>query len=165
MTKSRRIAILDSNTAFHGKKLRAPLFGLYQLCFDLSDKEEQRLAHSGALLRSMHLARAGEPLQAGLAVRFISGYVPTYSQEDEYDGRILHGRMSDAKKLELIDMIKAGGAKSFHHLAKAALNIRSDAEDKFTGSEALGILKADVDNLGKLFSCGLPAEQIGRAHV
>lgn len=165
LTKSRRIAILDSNTAFHGKKLRAPLFGLYQLCFDLSDKEEQRLAHSGALLRSMHLARAGEPLQAGLAVRFISGYVPTYSQEDEYDGRILHGRMSDAKKLELIDMIKAGGAKSFHHLAKAALNIRSDAEDKFTGSEALGILKADVDNLGKLFSCGLPAERLNLSRL
>lgn len=165
LTKSTTVAVLESSATFSGKRLREPLFGLYQLCFDLSASEGQQLARSGALLRSMHLVRAGEPLQEGRTIRFISGFVPTYRKEDEYDGRILHGRSSDAKKLELIDMIKEGGAKSFHHLAKAALNIRPDSEEKFTGTEALGILKADVDNLGKLFACGLPEDRLNLSRL
>ena len=113
----------------------------------------------------LQLARTGEPLNNKLAIRFISGYVPVYKPEDEHDNRLLHGRKSDEKKLELIDMIKDGGAKSFHHIAKAALNASYDSAEKFSGSEALGILKADVDNLGKLFACGLPPERLNLSRL
>jgi CRISPR-associated protein Csm1 len=165
LIKSKSLALIDSGAVFAGNKLKAPFFGLYQLSFDLDDKTSAELIKKGALLRVVTLARAGELLRKNLAVRYISGYVPVYTAVDEHDNRLLHGRMSDEKKLELIAMIKDGGAKSFQHIAKTALIPRSDSDEKFCGVEALGILKADVDNLGKLFACGLPAERINLSRL
>lgn len=165
LIKSRSIAILDAKTAFPGNRLKEPLFGCYQVSFDLDGKTARESAGTGALLRMMRLARMGDPLGNGLAIRFISGYVPVYQAEDEHDERLLHGRMSDEKKLELIGMIRDGGAKSFHHIAKAALHPSPGQEGKFAGVEALGVLKADVDNLGKLFACGLPPERLNLSRL
>jgi len=165
LIKARTVSMLDADAVFSGNSLKEPLFGCYQLSFDLDEKTSRKLAGAGALHRVMQLARTGEPLNTGLAIRFISGYVPVYRPEDEHDGRLLHGRMSDEKKLDLIDMIKEGGAKSFHHIAKVALNPSLDSDEKFTGVEALGVLKADVDNLGKLFACGLPPERLNLSRL
>ncbi len=45
--------------------------------------------------------------------------------------------------------------------AKKALN-RTEEPDKFSGIEALGVLMADVDNLGLVFSCGLKRKSLSR---
>jgi CRISPR-associated protein Csm1 len=165
LIKARTVSVLAADAAFSGNRLKEPIFGCCQLSFDLDEKTSRKLAATGGLHRMMQLARTGEPLSSGLAVRFISGYVPVYTPEDEHDGRLLHGRMSEEKKLELIDMIREGGAKSFHHIAKAALNPSHDSDEKFTGVEALGVLKADVDNLGRLFACGLPPERLNLSRL
>lgn len=165
LIKARSLAVLAATASFPGTRLREPLFGRYQIAFDMDEASSGEKAGSGELLRMVRLARMGESLGSGVAVRFISGYVPVYVPEDEHDERLLHGRMGDDKKLELIGMIKEGGAKSFHHIAKAALNPSPDGEGKFTGVEALGVLKADVDNLGKLFACGLPPERLNLSRL
>lgn len=165
LIKARSLAILDAASTFPGSRLREPLFGLYQISFDPDGKSAGAKAATGELLRMARLAKAGETLEAGLAVRFVSGYAPAYIPEDEHDERLLHGRMSDEKKLELIGMIREGGAKSFHHIAKAALNPIPEGEGRYSGVEALGVLKADVDNLGKLFACGLPPERLNLSRL
>jgi len=50
-----------------------------------------------------------------------------------------------------------GRPKTFTHLACKAMNPCADADGdkKFTGIQALGIMKADVDRLGMLMTCGI----------
>ncbi|MCX7725048.1 MAG: hypothetical protein N2042_07380, partial [Thermodesulfovibrio sp.] len=94
--------------------------------------------------------------------KFINGYVPKYEEEDLYDDRYLAGRKSEKKKIEMLEQIKAekdeAVPKTFAHIAVKALNF-TDTPNKFKGIEALGILKADVDNLGLLFACGMRKER------
>jgi len=147
-----------------GNSLKSPLFGCYQIAFNLDLNNINDLVKRGELIAISSFARAGDAVQKGYAVRFVSGYVPLYTEEDKYDDRILAGRTSDEKTSELIDMIEAGGAKSFHHIAKSS-RIATDKDGKFKGTEALGILKADVDRLGKLFACGLPKERLNLSRM
>jgi len=92
--------------------------------------------------------------------KFINGYVPVYSKsdsEDETIDRILHG--DEENKEELLEMIKDGGIKSFHHISAMSLR-RVEGTDKFEGLNRLGVLKADVDNLGTIFSHGIGKKDI-----
>jgi len=88
----------------------------------------------------------------------INGYVPVYTKEDEYDDCLLAGEKSEQKKEELIDDIKEEKPKTFHHLAQKALSIDYEGDKKIIcrGLPVLGVFKADVDNLGAIFGCGLP---------
>jgi len=54
--------------------------------------------------------------------------------------------------------MKEGDPKTLNHLASLALNPAKDGEG-FEGVAALGVLKADVDHLGLLMSCGLKNER------
>jgi CRISPR-associated protein Csm1 len=121
LIKSKTLAVIADGASFAGSRLKEPFFGCYQLSFDLDKSTSDELAHKGSLLRLVSLARTGEASDVSLAVRYISGYVPIYTPSDEYDDRYVHGRASDKKKLDLIAMIADGGAKSFQHIAKAAL--------------------------------------------
>ena len=166
LVKSDRLAILKQGNGKSVGKLKEPLFGDYQLVFDPTSEVLAASMKQGNVLRYWHVGRIGDQMPAGVTVRFISGYIPTYTQEDQDDlYRLLHGEKSDQKKEELYGMIAEGGAKSFHHIAKMALLPHPDKEEKFTGSEALGFLKADVDNLGKLFACGLPENRLNLSRL
>jgi len=159
------VAVIEAGTPYDDNGLVTPLFDRYQLLFDLKESHEARFLKEGKLLALRHLARAGAPLDGRLAVRFIGGYVPTYTDADQHDERYIYGRMSEEKKLEMIDMIRDEGVKSFQHIAKGALLPRPDGEGRFSGTEALGVLKADVDNLGKLFACGLPEKRFNLSRL
>jgi CRISPR-associated protein Csm1 len=88
-----------------------------------------------------------------ITVKSINGYVPFYTEEDNNDDRLLFGKKSDKTKEGLIDSINNKSPKTFLHIAKKALN---QVDNTFEGIEALGVLKADIDNFGVLFACGLP---------
>ena len=159
--KEKRIAITTVDAELHGNILKEPIYGRYQMSFDVGGKLLE-LLQSESLLKywDIRLSEDGN-IAKDITAKFISGYVPKYREEDvaeEMINRILHGEKSDKKKNELFDMIKRGDPKTFNHIAKMALN-KIDNSDKFKGIEALGILKADVDNLGLLFACGLPKEK------
>lgn len=165
LVKSERLAVLRADADFAGSRLREPLFDAYQVTFDPTGDAVLSQAKQGRLLRLWHTGPIGERIPVGVAVRYISGYVPVYGREDEFDNRLLYGEKSEERKLELIDMISEGGAKSFHHIAKAALIPRPDSDEKYLGVEALGFLKADVDKLGKIFACGLPEERLNLSRL
>jgi len=61
--------------------------------------------------------------------------------------------MSEQKKKELFEELRSGDPVPFHVISLQSKSVHEG--DKILGLDALGILKADVDNLGMLMACGL----------
>ncbi|MEW6108102.1 MAG: type III-A CRISPR-associated protein Cas10/Csm1 [Nitrospirota bacterium] len=165
LVKEQRIAVTTIDADLEREHLSEPVFGEYQLSFKVTGKLND-LANSGKLLKYWDIGISDDGnIAKDITSRFINGYVPKYEDEDLHDNRYLAGRKSDKKKQEMIDQIsvdkKSKTPKTFAHIAVKALNY-TDKPDKFTGIEALGILKADVDNLGLIFSCGLRRSSLSR---
>ncbi len=162
IVKKTRIAICDKDADIKGeeKKLLEPIFGVYQVAFIEGDLT--KMAREGTLLKYWDIAISADGQVAkDVTARFINGYVPVYTEEDLDDDRLLEGTRSEAKKLELIEQIRLDSVsptpKTFTHIACKALNPSTNGgRKKYTGIQALGILKADVDELGMIMACGIP---------
>ncbi len=156
LVKKDTIAVIkkDANITERETTLE-PIFEDYKVSFSMNHVKE--LIKDGKLLRLWHIGEIGSK---GISIKFLKAYVPVYEESDlkeENIDRILAGKKSDKLKNELFDSLEAGIPKTFSYLAKMALE---KSGDDFTGIEALGVLKADVDNLGAIFSCGLREDQI-----
>ena len=164
LVKVPRIAATTPDAEIYGGKLKEPIFGEYQVSLDVDGRLSQ-LANTGKLLKYWDISISEEGrIAKDITAKFINGYVPQYNDSDGTDeslNRLLHGEKTEKKKEELFNMIRDGIPKSFHHIAKWALN-PADRPDKFKGIEALGILKADVDNLGLIFAVGLKKQNLSR---
>lgn len=156
IVKKTRIAVttVDADIRGEGVKLIEPLFGEYQVAF--ADGELNKLAREGKLLKYWDISiNPDGHIARDVTARFINGYVPIYDQEDFHDDRILEGKKSESKTEALIDEMEEGRPKTFTHIAYKAMNAVPDEKNKFVGIQALGVLKADVDHLGMLMSCGI----------
>ncbi len=165
LVKAGRIAVADTDAELYGDKLMEPIFGRYQVSLDVDGKLKDMVG-KGDLIKywDISVSKTGD-IAKDITAKFINGYVPVFDESDMHDDRYLAGRQSDKKKEELIDQIREDKdnktPKTFSHITKKALNL-TDRPDKFTGTEALGVLKADVDNLGLIFSCGLRRKSLSR---
>jgi len=165
IVKQNRIAVCKKDADIKGEesKLLEPIFGVYQVAF--IEGGLKQLARYGSLLKYWDIAiNADGQVAKDVTVRFINGYVPVYTNEDLHDDRILEGKRSEAKKIELLEQIRVDKnrktPKTFAHMACKALNPNADGGRKYTGIQALGVLKADVDQLGMILSCGIPEQDI-----
>ncbi|MBW2737575.1 MAG: type III-A CRISPR-associated protein Cas10/Csm1 [Deltaproteobacteria bacterium] len=157
IVKEDRIAIATLDADIKGGKLLEPIFGEYQIFFP--DGKLNEMARSGTLLKYWDISIDPEGVVSrAVTARFINGYVPVYREEDFNDDRLFEGRKSDEKKEERVDQMKKDVLKTFEHISNKALNPKENGGG-YCGIEALGILKADVDQLGLLMSCGLKKEQ------
>jgi len=136
------------------RSLRIPLFG-YWLGMVGSEAQSGKLgdlARDGTLRRCWDLSlpsAAAAPLFHGYARRFINGWVPQFSDDDlQYMERY---------PTELREGWEVGDVKSFEHLAceNRYLDQRQDQAEYWSGIQALGVLKGDIDNLGALFESGM----------
>lgn len=134
--------------------LMEPVFGRYHVGFTTGQMKEA--ARNGSLLKYWRLDRGdwGKETGAVIAAKEIGGYVPVYTEADQYDNRILDGRKADSKKEEMIDQMNLGVPKTFHHIAACAKLPDENEDRRYRGIEAIGVLKADMDNLGLIFSAG-----------
>lgn len=139
LVKNRGIAVLSGSSA----SLREPVFGRYQLMFPDGDLSKE--ASEGRLVRFWQTA-IEEKGKNRFSLKLINGYVPVYSKEDTYDDRLTKSEDEDER-------INVGAPKTLNHIAEKAL--LSNDNGKITGVDALGVLKADVDNLGLVMACGL----------
>jgi CRISPR-associated protein Csm1 len=162
IVKGNRIAVVKADFKIEGEQLAEPIFDCYQVSFKVKG-ELNKLSREGSLLKYWDIAISenGE-IAKDVTAKFINGYVPKYTEkelnEDAID-RILAGKHGEKKKEDLFDSMEEGIPKTFSYLAKMALE-RKEGEEKFTGVEALGILKADIDNLGFLFACGIRKDRL-----
>lgn len=159
LVKKNRLAITAIDADLHGQKLLLPIFDNYQMSFVTGRLVELSKAEALFKFWDIGIAENGN-IAKDITAKFINGYVPKYGEDDKKEEmieRLLHGNKTDEKKNELFDMIDDESPKTFLHIAKMALNKIQDSKSrkKFMGIEALGILKADVDNLGLVFACGL----------
>ncbi|MDI6781272.1 MAG: type III-A CRISPR-associated protein Cas10/Csm1 [bacterium] len=161
LVKAERIAITAIDADIYGDKLKEPFFGEYQVSFDVTKKLND-LAEKGTLLRywDISICKDGN-IARDITAKFINGYVPFFDESDSNDMRYLHGTKGDKRKLEMIEQMDIGKPKTFSHIACKALN-PTDKQDDFTGVEALGVLKADVDKLGLIFGLGLKRNSLSR---
>jgi CRISPR-associated protein Csm1 len=158
LMKKDRLAVLtaDADSKDQQKSLLEPIYEKYQVSFTTGNMNEP--AREGRLLRYWNLSLSDDGgVPTDITARLINGYIPTYDLEDQYDDRILAGEKSETKKLLAIDQIQPGVPKTLEHIACKALNPSDDGES-FAGVAALGVLKADVDELGTLLSYGLPKQ-------
>ncbi|MDQ7837997.1 MAG: type III-A CRISPR-associated protein Cas10/Csm1 [Thermodesulfobacteriota bacterium] len=163
LVRTSRIAVTTIDAEIPGPKLLDPLFGDYQVSLNVDGKLD-KLAEKGVLLKywDISLPQNGR-IAKDITAKFVNGYVPKYEQEDNHDERLLVGPKREETIMELIEAVRPGEEtpKTFLHIAKKALN-HTDKPGRFTGIEALGILKADVDNLGLVFACGLRHNSLSR---
>jgi CRISPR-associated protein Csm1 len=145
LVKADAIAIWQKEDENFSKTLREPVLGKYQIWLGKIGEAIQK-ARKGKLLKIARLSpSASEADWRKLAFKPIKGYVPTYTEEDEY---IVSSMQEE---------VKSGNIKSFSALAETARKEFFAGESK-TGVAALGVLKADVDNLGMIFGMGLNSE-------
>ncbi|HOY66166.1 MAG TPA: type III-A CRISPR-associated protein Cas10/Csm1 [Candidatus Ozemobacteraceae bacterium] len=160
LVKEPRFAVTAAEADLRGDRLKCPIYGRFQLGFDVSGR-------LGDLARVGHLHHYWDleiPADGNFAKpithRFINGHVPRFEEADQHDDRYLCGRGSEEKRLELIDMMKERAVKTFAHIAKGALTPIEGKPGACEGIEAMGVLKADVDNLGLIFGSALPPERM-----
>lgn len=155
IVKEEQIAITKKDAEIFGKKLQVPIFDEYQLFFPTGDLKKLVAEKKVFKLWNIGISQNGY-IAKNTTAKFINGYIPKYEQSDlktENVDRIIAGKKSEKMKEELFDSMELDVPKTFAYLSKMALN---KVNDKFVGIEALGIFKADVDNLGYIFSCGIP---------
>jgi len=143
--------LLITRTHINHNTLTLDLFG-YHVSFTGSENaggELAQLAAGGDLRRAWDYALPASEQEAlfhGYARRNINAYVPLMGDLDAWERDRYQGLAED-------DDWDARAPKSFEHIAKDALWL--DAKGRWMGTEALMILKGDVDNLGAIFEKGL----------
>jgi len=138
LVKTKGLAVLTGASG----TLREPIFGEYQLMF--SDDALVKEASEGRLIRFWQTA-IGDKGKNRFSLKLINGYVPVYSKEDIYDERLTQSADEDER-------VNVGAPITLNHIAEKSLIPLSDG--KISGVDALGVLKADVDNLGLIMACG-----------
>ncbi len=95
-----------------------------------------------------------------VATRPIANYVPIFGEQDRNDAPKKYRGIEEEGAEDGEAGIELGALKTMAHLAADS---REPDGGKWIGRPLLGILKADVDNLGQIFGAGLGADRsIGR---
>ncbi|MCD6306077.1 MAG: type III-A CRISPR-associated protein Cas10/Csm1 [Deltaproteobacteria bacterium] len=89
--------------------------------------------------------------------KLLNRYVPRYQEERSSHLHSLTSKMSEKKKTELFEELRVGDPLPFHVISLMSRNVGESGN--ILGLDALGILKADVDNLGMLMASGLEKER------
>lgn len=131
--------------------LAIPLFGYY-IQFTEAEEDSGKFrkdVDSGNIRRMVDFSPAAtDPNQAlwnGYARRNISGYVPYFKNDNEWEN-------SKYKNCDDDEEINLFAPKTLNHIACEDLMPEGD---KWLGIRALAVLKGDIDNLGDLFQNGL----------
>ena len=109
-------------------------------------------ARAGSLLRFWDFSlpqNIRDTLWHGYARRYISAYVPHFSEVDECPCN----KYAPVKDTEGAEEVREGSPKTFSHLACEERHTENG--DTFAGKVAIAALKGDVDNLGNIFQQGL----------
>ncbi len=146
----RSLAITEVDADLHKDRLHVPIFGRYQISFKVGGRLGD-LIKAGTLLRYWDISHHDDgSISRKLTSRPLKGYMPLATDADQTEEFWMIGGESDDAKLEAAP--ETGTPKCFKAIAKSCYSLVSgDAK----GVEALGVLKADVDQLGAIMGFGL----------
>ncbi|MDL1970759.1 MAG: type III-A CRISPR-associated protein Cas10/Csm1 [Candidatus Desulfofervidaceae bacterium] len=126
-----------------GQGLKYPVIGKFG--FEFAEKDTLDENSGDVLIYQLTEGFYGYPL------KYIARYVPTF-EKDEWQEK----KYKRLEKEKLPKEQEAGAIKTFFHLACDAL---TKEDGQWIGSRFLGVLKADVDNLGLIFREGLKRKE------
>lgn len=161
LVKKNRLLVTEQGQkeAPDNNRLMEPIFGRYQVEFR-DGGEDLNPGESRCLLKYWDLTIDPEGrLSLEVPVKLINGYIPVCTKDDREDVRLGAGEKGAAKREELKKQIEPGDPKTLEHLAILALE-KGEKPENCRGLEALGVLKADVDELGFWMACGLPSADL-----
>lgn len=154
-----RIAITTKDANLK-EKLRVPVFDKYQLAFVTGELSE--LAKEGKVIHFWDINKLWQSDKYSeekiYSFKLINGYVPRFREEmdtDEIIEKLTYGEKKE-DKIQILETLREDTILSFHHIAKFALE---KSDDGYVGVDALGVFKADIDNLGTIFLKGLRPEK------
>lgn len=139
------IIAITKHDAMLKEKLRVPIFNKYQISFD--EVSHDKILHYW----DINSLWKGKPREKFLSVKLINGYVPRFTEDTE-----TLFAFGESNQKEALEELQPGSILSFEHLSKIALQ---KSDKGFLGVDALGVFKADVDNLGTIFLKGLRPEK------
>lgn len=163
IVKKGRVAVTTIDADLFKDKLMEPIYGKYQITLDVH-KNLKALSDKNQLLKYWEIIIPNtDNFKTDITLKLISNYVPLYNKEnkDFFEKRLNFSNKTEKSKAELEEISHEGVPISFNHISISALNEVTDSDDKFYGTEALGVLKADIDNLGLIFASGLNPLNIG----
>ncbi len=139
LVKQSHAVICDPEGNLAGKRLLDPVFNYYQILFPENEIRDRATGEDhGAAWDNGHIlkywkirAMSDDDASSGITEKHINGYVPVYNQADSCDGDAQPG------------------------MPKTLNDIAASAATNNQGTQALGVLKADVDHLGLIMACGL----------
>ena len=149
LAHNERILVTSEHIAHN--TLKIDLFG-YFISFSAGEEASGRfgqLAREGALRRAWDYSLPASRQQVlfnGYARRNVNAWIPMMGDPNAWEADRYRG-------LEENGQWDARAPKTFEHIARDDLWL--DEQDHWKGSEALMVLKGDVDNLGKLFEKGM----------
>ena len=149
LVRGRNIAVFRGKVnAGKKKRLLKPVYGSYQVGFhdDIPDSWQGNVIK---FWKTVINEDGSLPSQGTL--RLLNGYVPLFTELDKADEYVCD-IVADELEADMDTLVRDGIPKTFNVLAAMARHSGK-------GTEALGVLKADVDNLGLLLSCGLPSHR------
>ncbi|MFZ7110047.1 MAG: type III-A CRISPR-associated protein Cas10/Csm1 [Desulfatiglandales bacterium] len=137
-------------------ELTEPLLGCYQLRFVGSGQKERTEREDIRKHWDISIFAEREGREE-VCRKLLNRYVPRYQEGDHHFLSLLTSTNSRQNANEIIEEIDVGDPLPFHLISLKSRNLQEG--DKILGLDALGILKADVDNLGMLMACGLQPER------
>lgn len=154
LVRSRFLLITQSKPTGHTLyTCKLPVFGFFISFLDAKQPPHAVPADTAALWDFSIPKNSNEPIFRGVARREFNAYVA------RFDGNYLNPaqyKTPDSDEVA-IEEVK-GNIKTFSHLADED---RHQENDEWLGISALGALKGDVDNLGKIFRVGLGNQTLG----
>ena len=149
LVRGRNIAVFRGEiNADKKKRLLEPVYGSYQVSFHDDNPDSWQ----GNVIKFWKTGiNEDGSLPAQGTLRLLNGYVPLFTELDKADEYVCEMVAAD-QEADIDTLVREGVPKTFNLLAAMA---RHGGK----GTEALGVLKADVDNLGLLLSCGLPSHR------
>lgn len=157
IVRENEVVIIETeNEPERAGELMEPILGSYQLRFRRTSSASD--PDSAVVRKYWDISIFGESeVSSGVSRKLLNRYIPRYQAEDGGHLGILTSKMSEQKAQEFFEELRVGDPMPFHAISLKARNV--DEEKRVLGLDALGILKADVDNLGMLMACGLQQER------
>lgn len=143
LTTTSRLWIFADNAPQSIAALKLAIFG-YTVAFS----DEKEIFTDAIRVWDFSISTTSNDLWNGLARRNINSYIPFFSAKQD---------LQSEKYLEVDKDVHHDRPKSFEHLAAADRELHNG---KWQGKVALGILKGDIDNLGRIFQAGLQTNNL-----
>lgn len=145
--------IVKHSNSIKNNSLCEKIFGRYQMEF--SEGKILIKTENGKIFKSWHIDPSDQS-EITSTIKYISGYVPVH--DEDQDEMELVRCLSDNDSF--MNEIRPGNPKTFNYIASMAQYIEpSPGKNIVKGTDALGVLKADVDHLGLIMSCGIPDKE------